>query len=435
MLSFLFATQLKFSRRIKPGNRINNEFLFINLASVTGDFQIPPQRPDVAVGRRAIEHYKQMKHKLKKYILRFAVITFLLICNLAKTFSQSQTAKVESFIRNQMKVRKIPGMQVAVVKNGKIIFLKSFGIANLENYIPVTNNTLFPVHSITKAFVGVAVMQLVEAGKLELNAPISKYLDNLPVSWQLITVYQLLTHMSGLPDIWDKNAQAIDINEDSAWAKVLKTPISFKPGQQFQYVQTNYILIGKIIDKLSGMPFTDFIIQNQFKPSGMKLSGFGDSHDVVSNLSGSYSFRRIIHDSVVVSDTLQEIIRDWPQYIRTAVGLNTNAEELAKWTIKLQNGKLLKKESLLTLWTPGILNNGTHEGFGPVLNGYGLGWPIAPRTDHPVAGPTGGGRAAFFIYRNDDLTVIVLTNLIFSGPQRYIDDIASFYIPGINKSK
>lgn len=370
---------------------------------------------------------------MKRKEITALTVVLILFSLVPEAFSQSQSQKVESFIREQMKTRKIPGMQVAIVRHGKIVFLESFGIANLEDSIPVTNRTLFPVHSITKAFVGVAVMQLVEAGKLNLYAPISQYLDNLPATWQTITVHQLMTHMSGLPDIWDKNAQLIDINEDSALAKVFSLPLNFKAGEKFQYVQTNYVLVGMIINKLTGGSFVDYITQHQFIPSGMKNSCFGDSKDVVPHLSGSYQFREIKHDSVIETDTLKSLLRDWPKYLWTAVGLNTSAEELARWTIKLQQGKLIKKESLQTLWTPGLLNDGTHEGFGPVLNGYGLGWPIAPREDHPVAGPTGGGRAAFFIYRKDDLTVIVLTNLIFSAPQRYIDDIAGFYIPIQNK--
>jgi len=351
------------------------------------------------------------------------------------SIAQSTNQKTEAFIRGQMKQRKIPGMQVAVVQHGKIVFLKAFGTANIEDAVPVTNKTLFPVHSITKAFTGVAIMQLVEAGKVKLDAPISDYLDGLPLAWQPVTVHHLLTHTSGLPDVWDSNSRLIDIDEDTAWAKTLQAPVNFKPGEQFQYNQANYVLLGKIIEKITGMPFIDFIREHQLKPAAMVSTCFSDSHDIVPHLSGSYTFRRVIHNSVVVSDTLQELIRDWPRYLWTAVGLNTTAQELAQWTIQLQNGKLLKKESLVPLWTPGLLNDGTHEGFGPVLNGYGLGWPIAPRAEHPVAGPTGGGRAAFFIYTKDDLTIIMLTNLIFSAPQSYIDDIAAFFIPGFHPVK
>ncbi|MGF7081086.1 serine hydrolase domain-containing protein [Mucilaginibacter sp. UYCu711] len=345
--------------------------------------------------------------------------------------AQSVDANVSKFIDEQIKLHHIPGMQVVVVQYGKIVYSKSFGIANIENAVPVTSQTLFPVHSITKAFVGVAIMQLIEAGKINLDAPVSRYLDSLPSPWEPVTIRQLLTHTSGLPDIWDGNSTAIDIDADYAWQKVLKAPLNGQPLEKFQYVQTNYILLGKVITKLSGMPFTEFIRQRQFKPSGMTTSGFGDAHNIVPHLSGSYTYRHIVNHQVEVSDTLQNAILDWPPYLWTAVGLNTTADELAKWTIKLQDGTLLNKKSLLTLWAPGILKDGTHHGFSPILDGYALGWPVSSRPMHPVAGPTGGGRAAFFIYRNDDLTVIVLTNMIFSAPQSYIDGIASFYIKGL----
>jgi CubicO group peptidase (beta-lactamase class C family) len=349
----------------------------------------------------------------------------------ASAFAQSVNDSVSNFIAEQMRARRIPGMQVAVVQHGKIVFSNAFGVANIEDGVPVTSQTVFPVHSITKAFVGVAIMQLAEANRIQLSAPVSAYLDSLPSAWQAVTIQQLLTHTSGLPDVWDSNSQLIDIDEDEAWQKVLHAPPSAQPGEQFQYVQTNYVLLGKIIDKLAGMPFTEFIRQRQFEPAGMKLSGFGDGHDIVPHLSGTYTFRRVVHRSVVVSDTLQKMILDWPRYLWTAVGLNTTAEELANWTIKLQDGTLLDKKSLPTLWTPGLLKDGSHHGFSPTLDGYALGWPVALRKAHPVAGPTGGGRAAFFIYRDDDLTVIVLTNMIFSAPQSYIDGIARFYIPGL----
>jgi len=370
---------------------------------------------------------------VKKRISGFLAAAFLIITTVTHVYAQSINDSVSKFIGEQMKARRIPGMQVAVVQHGKIVYLKSFGIANIEDSISVTNQTLFPVHSITKALVGVAIMQLVEAGKINITKPVSAYLDNLPVAWRMVTVQQLLTHTSGLPDVWDSNSQLIDIDEDEAWQKTLQAPLNAQPGEKFQYVQTNYILLGKIINKLAGMQFTDFIRQHQFGPADMTLSGFGDNHDIVPHLSGTYTYRRVIHRAVVVSDTLQKMILDWPKYLWTAVGLNTNAEELANWTIKLQDGTLLSKKSLPTLWTPGLLKDGSHQGFSPTLNGYALGWPVSLRKDHPVAGPTGGGRAAFFIYRDDDLTVIVLTNMIFSAPQSYIDGIAGFYIPGLAK--
>jgi CubicO group peptidase (beta-lactamase class C family) len=354
---------------------------------------------------------------------------------MAKTAAEPDPKPIENFLRSEMQKRRIPGMQVAVVHHGKIVLLGAYGLANVEHSVPVTNDTVFAVHSITKAFVGVAMMQLVEAGKVDLAAPASRYLDGFPEAWTAITITELLTHTSGLPDIWDNDARQIDYDDDVAWAKVLGAPVQFAPGERFQYTQTNYILLGKIIDKLSGQPFVDFIRDRQFNVVGMPNSGFGDSHDVIPHMASEYWYMRNVHDYRVPSEQLQASIRDWPPFVRTAAGLNTTAEELARWTIALQEGKLLKKESLSTLWTPGLLNDGSHQGFSPLLDGYALGWPVATRAEHPVVGPTGGGCAVFFLYPKDDLTVVLLTNLGLSAPQSYVEGIAAFYLPDLHPTR
>ena len=277
-------------------------------------------------------------------------------------------------------------------------------------------------------------MQLVEDGKIDLDAPVSRYLDSLPESWRMITIRQLMTHMSGIPDIINRTAQMIDSDDSVAMAKVMATPVLFGPGEKFKYTMTNYILIGKIIDKLTGEPFTQFMKEKQFNPVGMPNTGFGDSRDVIPHLSESYWYMRNVHNKRVPTNNLQIYFRDWPPLIRAAAGINTTAEQLAKWAIALQKEKLVSKQSLRILWNPGTLNDGTHQSFSTIVNGYGLGWPVTIRSKHNAYGPTGGGCTAMFIYPDDDLTVILLTNLTFSNPESFIDKVASFYIPDIEQS-
>src|SRR5215468_5458528 len=116
-----------------------------------------------------------------------------------KPQGKSYPDNVDTYLRSQMQKRGIPGLQIAVVRHGKIVKLAAYGLANVQDSIPTTNQTLFTINSITKAFTGVAIMQLVEAGKLDLAARVSSYLDNLPAAWQAVTIRQLLTHTSGLP--------------------------------------------------------------------------------------------------------------------------------------------------------------------------------------------------------------------------------------------
>jgi CubicO group peptidase (beta-lactamase class C family) len=139
-------------------------------------------------------------YRFKKISL---ILLFVGVIPFAKVTGQSRTDSITTFLQNEMVKRNIPGLQVAIIRNGKIELVRSFGLANIENRVKVNDSTIFSINSATKAFTGVAVMQLVEKGKIDLRAPISQYLDSLPNNWRPLKIYQLLTHTSGLPDVVD----------------------------------------------------------------------------------------------------------------------------------------------------------------------------------------------------------------------------------------
>ncbi|MET0759459.1 MAG: serine hydrolase domain-containing protein, partial [Flavobacterium sp.] len=347
-----------------------------------------------------------MKISLKK--LLFAVTGIMFGCSI-----QAQTDKIDLFLKNEMQKKNIPGLQLAVVQNGKIVKLGNYGLADLQNSIPVSENTVFIINSITKAFTGVAIMQLVESGKLNLSAPVSTYLNDLPDTWKTVTVQQLLSHTSGIPDIVDEETSIlVPESEEASWTKVKTLPIDFKPGEKFRYNQTNYLLLGRIINQLSNMPFTEFIVKEQLQKAGMTKTiqaGFAGSRDVISNIAGEYRFTKGKHSNMFYS---------LPPTLQTAGGMISNAKEMADWIIALQNKQLLKEnKSLTALWTPAILNNGKTGGFDNLLNGYAAGWPTIGRSDHPAVAPVGGGRSALFVYPKDNLSIIVLTNLSGASPE------------------
>jgi CubicO group peptidase (beta-lactamase class C family) len=365
--------------------------------------------------------------------------TLLIACSFAfDAKSQTLPAKdsIDLFLASKIKQFSIPGLQVAIVRHGKVVKLKSYGIANIENNIKVTDESVFSINSCTKSFVGVAVMQLQEEGKLNINDPISKYLDDLPSAWQQLTIKQLFANCSGLPNIIDiyENIFAGG-DEAGAWEKVKTLPMEFAPGERFSYNQTGYVIIGKIITKLSGMHFTAFIKERQFDVAGMKLTRFGDSHDIVSHSAGGYTTQKNINGKWSASGELRNDFVSFPLFFRTASGILSNASEIAQWIIALQDGRLLKqRNSLDLLWTPYLLNNGNVGGFNKLVNGYALGWPTVTRLEHPAAGPIGGMRSAYFVYPKDDLSVIVLTNLQGANPEWFIDEIAGYYIPDMHEA-
>jgi CubicO group peptidase (beta-lactamase class C family) len=265
-------------------------------------------------------------------------------------------------------------------------------------------------------------MQLVEDGKINLNLPISTYLDSLPDAWRNITIRQIASHISGIPNIMDADANLISENAEVSWQKIQSLPNEFKAGEQFSYNQTNYLLLGKVIEKVSGVPFEDFILF-QFKAANMENTinaGFRDYYDVINHSARGYYFR-----TGVISNINPEV---FPKFLRTAAGMQSTATELANWIIALQSLTLLKKnETLAELWKPSLLNNGKTGGFGDILNGFAIGWFAVTRPDHPAVASVGGGRSAIFIYPKENVSVIVLTNLQGASPENFIDQIAEYY--------
>ena len=362
--------------------------------------------------------------------MRLLLIFLILASWQTAAIAQSEAARVESLLSREMRERRIPGVQAVVVKNGKIVLSVASGTADIQHSIPVTKQTVFPIYSCTKAFTGVAIMQLVEEGKLDLSAPISRYLDDLPESWRPITVKQLLTHVSGLPNILrllDPITYGLPagVTEEDLWKKIESQPMASTIGERFSYNQTNYALLGKIIDNLRGKPFAEVFKTDQFQVAGMKSTGFGDSRDVILNKTPTYRYVNRLDGEKLTNEKLTIDYAEFPPFRRTASGMNSNSEDLARWLIALQQGKLLKTKSALdTLWQAGTFNDGS-------ATSWAIGWMTKPRPKHRAVIATGGSRAAFFVYPEDDLAIVVLTNLAGAFPEDFVDEIAGIYNPEI----
>lgn len=348
------------------------------------------------------------------------VLSTPLLCTAASTWETSNAMARQS-IQRTMKEARIPGLQIAVVKDGHVVLLEHYGLANVENHIPVTAATLFPINSATKSFTGVALMQLAEAGQVALDAPISRYLDGLPDTWRGIRVRQLLAHTSGLPNIVDRQGLIGGGTEQQAWAAVAALPMDAPTGDTFAYNQTNYALLARLITRQASMPYPQYVAEHQFKVAGMRTSVFGDSYDLVPNAATIYSYSRRRPLVEGDDDRLAHWIDDLPPGLRTGGGIQTTAGQLADWIIALTDGRLITPASVQAMWTPEKLNSGAD-------GRWAAGWPVlgASPEDPQVAG-IGGGRAAFIVYPKERLAVIVLTNLVGASPEGFIPDIAALY--------
>jgi CubicO group peptidase (beta-lactamase class C family) len=336
-----------------------------------------------------------------------------------------RAAQVDLFLRGQMRAMHIPGMQAAVVSRGRIVLLRAYGTASLELGVPVTNRTLFAINSVTKAFTGVAAMQLVAAGRLDLSAPVSTYLDDLPESWRGVTIRQLLSHMSGLPDIM--RAPTVETDEQAAWTWVRNQPVRFAAGQRFDYCQTNYTLIQQVINRLTGRAWDAPPALAQIQAAGLARILYGDSTELVPGKAPTYRYLPPASGPQAATGQYSVAVERFLPFRRASSGLNANAEDLARWIVALQAGRLLPAAAREMMWARVPFNDGT-------LGQWGLGWQVLERGNGRAVGMTGGGRAAFFIYPEQDVAVVLLTNLAGAFPEDMIDRIAALYAPGLRLS-
>jgi CubicO group peptidase (beta-lactamase class C family) len=246
-------------------------------------------------------------------------------------------------------------------------------------------------------------------------------------------VRQLLTHTSGLPDINvdDYTDRTVAQTRDGALATLSKQPMGFIPGSAYRYNQTNYMLLGMLIAAKCGKPFEEAALEQLFVP--LKLSGpaFGDSRTIIKGRATTYTPYRYGTGRPAQLDHLEILNAEMPAIVYPGAGLHISISDFASWLRALLNHELISEEGLATLWTPATLNDGTEYRRPPapsLWRQYGLGWVIGEHDGHNFVGGTGGIRSAFFVYPNDGLAVIVLTNSQSARPESLVQGVANLYL-------
>ncbi len=325
---------------------------------------------------------------------------------------------VDDYVQAQMQKQRIPGLSLAVLKNGELVQAKGYGLANVELKVPATADTIYQSGSVGKQFTATAVMMLVEEGKIGLDLPLSKYFSDAPQLWKDITVRHLLTHTSGIKDYTQKD---VNFRQDYTTAELLKIyaafPLDFPPGEKWSYSNTGYALLGFLIEKVTGKFYGDFLQERVFQPLGMATARVISEADIVLNRASGYR---------LVDGALKN--QEWvsPTLNTTADGaLYLSVRDLSKWDAGLHAGGLLKKTTLGQMWAPVRLNNGN-------TYPYGFGWRPAIHRGHDAVGHGGswqGFRTHIERYAEDGLTVIVLTNLAQAEPEGITYGVAGLYNP------
>ena len=317
---------------------------------------------------------------------------------------------VDTFVNAELARQKIPGAEVGIYSRGRVLLAKGYGLANVELNVPVKPETLFQSGSVGKQFVSAAVMMLVEEGKISLDDSVTKYFPEAPETWKPILIKNLLSHTSGLSEyesgdrIGPKGAfyLRLDFSEDELATKIEALPIEWAPGTNWAYRNTNYVLLGILIHKITGKRYDEFLGERIFKPLGMTSTRLISERDIIPNRSSGYE----------LDEAGQLKNQEWvsPTFNSTADGtLYFNVLDLANWDEALYGTKLLKQSSLDRIWTVYPLNDGK-----PNPAGYGFAWMIGDqngrkRIEH--GGAWQGFTCDISRYPDDSLTVVVLTNL------------------------
>jgi CubicO group peptidase (beta-lactamase class C family) len=326
--------------------------------------------------------------------------------------------RIDAFVRAEMERQKIPGVAVAVVKNGEVIRAEGYGYANVEHQAPVRAQTIFQSGSLGKQFTAATVMLLVEEGKIALADSITKYLPDAPEGWQPITVRHLLTHTSGIPDY---TPQTLDMRRDYKEEELVRLAsglkLEFPAGSRWNYSNTGYVLLGSIIHKASGRFYGEVLQERVLKPLGMKTARIISEEDVVPNRAAGYR---------LVKNELKN--QEWvaPQLNTTADGsLYFSVLDLIAWDKGLRSGTILSAESWAQVFEAVRLNSGkTYP--------YGFGWNLAEVAGQEVqrhGGAWQGFKTHLARYLADDLTIVVLANLAQADPERLVDGIAAILNP------
>lgn len=321
--------------------------------------------------------------------------------------AQSNISKKETVDKNFEKIEKyllkikenygIPGLALAIIKNGDIVYTKNKGYANIVHDVPISDKSIFRLYSLTKPFIAVGIFQLIEQKKIGLDDRIDKYVEGLPSEWKQIQIKHLLTHSSGLPDIFGNHPYDVrELTEEEAKERVFALPMHFESGERFEYNQTNFWLLKEIIEKVSQLNLSEFIIKNQF-PNAKKEHVFfsADSRDIIKNrVTPYFPFAKGI------------LITDLPytngDYLFAAHSLHSTLDEFIKWDSRFNNNKLISASSKEKMWKLFPYTNSEDE--------FAYSWGISYLNGNRGYGFSGSMSTIYRIFPDDKLSIIFLTN-------------------------
>lgn len=339
-------------------------------------------------------HLNDNKINIMRPFILFLALFFLPFTTIA------QQDTIDVFISNLMKQQGIIGLSIGIIKNGKVIKAKGYGLANIELNVPASEKTVYKIGSISKQFVAVGIMKLVQEGKLKVSDPVTKYIKDAPAKWNAITIRHLLNHTSGLP-LDPPGFDGMKAQADSVYIKAAFTDsLAFPTGSKYEYSNFGYFILADIIRITSGQSFPDYMKKYIFDECGMGSTRTTSLEAIVPNRAAGYI--KNADDSILNA----------PNYIalRPSGAFLSNINDLLKWEMEMQHNKLLTQNNWNQMWgdtikTPLTMDNEAMY--------YGYGWmtnKVNGKQFVHHGGSLPGFKSVYFRYIGDKTAIIILTN-------------------------
>lgn len=338
----------------------------------------------------------------------------LVVCAAATTGARAD--EVDDYVAAQMSRQHIPGLSLAVLKDGKPVKVKGYGVANLELGTRATPETVYQIGSVSKQFIAAGIVRLSAEGKLGLDDSIRNYLRDAPKTWQAITVRHVLTHTSGL--VRETPGLQLKVQSDmDAIRAGYAIPLAFAPGEKWQYSNLGYFVLAEIISRAAHVPWPQYLQKRIFGPLGMNATRTTTTEELVPHRAGGYHWM----------DHQQYRNAPNPPGVRPSGALLSNVLDLARWDAALDSDDVFSPQQRELMWAPVKLNDGTERP-------YGFGWEVGKIGTHRQvkhAGTMLGFRSQLLRFPDDRLTIVVLTNATQASPEKIALGVAALYLPDL----
>jgi CubicO group peptidase (beta-lactamase class C family) len=363
-----------------------------------------------------------VSHLPASRLLSILVTAASVACPVAPALSQASAprgrvvATIDSLAATFLADGPVAGVSVAVVKGRDTILAKGYGLADVENDVPATAKTVYRIGSITKQFTSAAIMRLVDDGKLSLDDTLGKLLPSAAPAWRGVTLRRLLNHTSGIRSYtgigprWQRRWRE-DMSPDTIVGLVRDDTLDFKPGAQWRYNNTGYVLLGMIVERASGKPYATFLQEEFFRPLGLSQTYYCSQKPIIKHRAQGYdrAGRQLVNTEYL--SMTQPF---------SAGALCSTVGDLVAWQRALVGGRVVRPASYTAMSTPESLIDGK-----PITYGYGLGVStLAKHRKVSHGGGINGFTTDLAYYPDDTLHVVVLANTSPSNPGRLADQVA-----------